>query len=106
MRNQIESIEESRACRDAMERLAECGWSLEDEGDNHALALMWMAGVDWQRDAAVNAEAALRAEAARLRAAIESALSDYERRDETSMYDTLVAALRADRQGTGEGSEA
>lgn len=50
MRNQIENTSESQACRAAMERLAESGWSLEDEDNNHALALMWMAGVDWQRD--------------------------------------------------------
>ena len=44
---EIETTEESQACRAAMERLAECGWSLEDEDDNLALIRMWVHGRDY-----------------------------------------------------------
>lgn len=60
--SEIETTEESQACRAAMERLAEAGWSLENEDDNLALIRMWVHGRDWARaqgavDATVTAAA-------------------------------------------------
>lgn len=55
MAGQIETTEEYLACSEAMQRLAESGWSLDDEDDNHALRLMWMAGRDWAKSDAASA---------------------------------------------------
>lgn len=92
MANETESTEERLALQEKIDKLMECGWS-DDRDDHYALRLMWCAGRDWQRR---TENERLQAENMRLRTAIESALDDYDRRDEISAIDTLRAALSHD----------